>query len=160
MIYLITSGWHSAKKFVVQFSLLPTDVKYIRTEKDLSSLLPNSVVICYEEFQEKLLLWQELVRQSKLPVVYYQELKMKQVTETPEWFKLMPLNGKLNSKEVAELFGFKNFRCVTDLVAHKCFPQADGFIKKSSKMNTTKHCLWSKKTILQEIQRRKELANA
>lgn len=81
---------------------------------------------------------------------------MKQVTEIPEWFARMPLDGYLNAKEVALLFGYSNGALVTTLVSRQRFVKPD----KTTKCNLNKVNLWSKKIILQEIQRRKELANA
>jgi len=80
---------------------------------------------------------------------------LKQVTEVPEWFKLMPLDGKLNAKEVETLFDFSEGN-LTNICHRGLFPKADGYSTRQTKYGNNKILLWSKKLILQEIQRRKE----
>jgi hypothetical protein len=89
---------------------------------------------------------------------------MKQVTEVPEWFKSLPTTAYLKQIEVAKIFNVTSCT-ITAWRKSGNFPEPmKGFIKETK---TGKHllfqatvCFWTKKVILKEIQRRKEIANA
>jgi hypothetical protein len=83
----------------------------------------------------------------------------KQVDEIPEWFKIMPKDAKLKVSEVEALFKFRKHN-LHNLVHRGAFPKADSSTTRHSKYGNIKILLWSKELILQEIQRREELANA
>jgi hypothetical protein len=73
----------------------------------------------------------------------------------PSWFLIMNENARLTSKDVAELFGFKNRRVVTTDVSRGHFPEPDDSLSRGAAQKRTS--VWKKSTILQEIERRKSL---
>ena len=86
--------------------------------------------------------------------------KLKQVTHRfnkaviPEYFKYMPDDALLNSKEAAEVFGYKNANALHGAVHDGCFPKPDvqeyGFSTFQNRLRNK----WKKSTILAEIERR------
>jgi hypothetical protein len=87
---------------------------------------------------------------------------VKQVTELPEWFVILPQDARISARDVANLFGFKGVGSFYVLVTQGSFPAADCSSKSifSGRGKTAKRCFWSKKVILEEINRRKVITNA
>lgn len=76
---------------------------------------------------------------------------MKQLKELPEWFLNMSEDAFLNAKDVALLFGYKTASSINALIYQGSFSKPD----RTVKANKGYRNLWSKKTILSEIERRK-----
>lgn len=78
----------------------------------------------------------------------------------PFWFQNMNVDGALSSKEVAEIFGFKDGNSVVTSVCSGRFPEPDYKDKPFSRSKSGRGgitCKWKKSTILTEIERRKKL---
>lgn len=83
---------------------------------------------------------------------------MKQIVEKlPEWFIIMPLESFLSTKEISSLFNFSSSESVSSSYLRGHFPKPDSYTNRRISKGTIKAPLWSKRLILQEIQRRKQL---
>ncbi len=68
----------------------------------------------------------------------------------PQWFKNLPEHALLSGRDMLSMFGFKD---TDSFVRSKCFPKPDKVVKG---FNNEK-ALWTKKTVLKEIKRRKRV---
>jgi hypothetical protein len=86
---------------------------------------------------------------------------MKQVTEIPEWFEALPATALLKQVEVAKVFKVSASTIKLWRTAGNFPEPMKGFVKETKSMGKllmqARTYFWSKKVILQEIQRRKEM---
>ena len=71
----------------------------------------------------------------------------------PEWFKLLPANARVNSRDTAKLFGMTEGSLKT-AAYNRTFPAADAHVKGHSSLNA---CMWEPSTLLAEWKRRRGL---
>lgn len=75
----------------------------------------------------------------------------------PSWFVNMNPKSLCSARDVAALFGFKNFGVATSEANQGLFPKADVRLGGNTPGHAKK-CQWRKSTILAEIERRKKCA--
>ena len=75
------------------------------------------------------------------------------VNELPEWFLLLRNDSLVGAKDVQALFGYKHLNAVHDAVRKGALPKPDKQLT-----HTKTKSIWTKKTLLSEIMRRKAKA--
>lgn len=76
------------------------------------------------------------------------------INEIPTWINIVNDESLFRAKDILQLFGYKSIFGIYSATSNLVFPKPD--IVKTAKTGTTTTMYWKKKTILDEIKRRKE----
>lgn len=75
---------------------------------------------------------------------------MKKPLKVPDYFKDLPDDAKINSRDMSDIFGYKNINNITHSYQHNRIPKPD--YKERSRLTGIFHSYWKVKTIREWIE--------